>query len=158
MNEPNLPELASDDEDKASTPELSLEDLEACMCGKATEEQHARFCAEFDNPNSELNGLLNHIRNKPRARDHLPPHKRRDGAPEPTMNAGSEIRRSDLKRFFADEQISAVVRQRILYSLSNEPDGAAHRYLKTVQRKRRRPIEAEYRVISEDVKQNDNTN
>lgn len=47
---------------ESNQPKLTLEDIEAVFCGRNTPEQHARYCAEFDDPNSELNAMLTHIR------------------------------------------------------------------------------------------------
>ena len=47
-------------------PGLMLDDIEASLCGTATPEQHARYCAAMDDPNSELNHMLNYVRSNDR--------------------------------------------------------------------------------------------
>ena len=56
-----LPEDIPFPENNDRVQELTLEDIEACFCGRATKEQHARYVAAFDDPDSELNALLNYV-------------------------------------------------------------------------------------------------
>jgi hypothetical protein len=70
-------------------PKITIEEIEACLCGEATDEVRARYAANLDDPSSDLNAMLECVRRDDRLgffRPHPPPLDTRldqtDGEPK----------------------------------------------------------------------------